>query len=47
MKSRTRLKFGQIRLMAADLAAFERLEKKSHRLIMGKRCDHSSALIFD
>ena len=29
-------KFGQIRLLTAELAALERLKKNPHRLIMGK-----------
>ena len=38
---RSSSKFGQIRLRTAELAALE----KSHRLIMGKSCEHSSSFI--
>ena len=44
--SRASSNFGQIRSRTAELAALERL-KNSHRLIMGKTCQHSSSFIFD
>ena len=47
IKSRTSLNFGQIGLLTTELAALERLKKKSHRLIMGKWCLHASSFIFD
>ena len=37
MRARRSLKFGQIRLLTAELAALEHL-KNPHRLIMGKNC---------
>ena len=37
MRAQRSLKFGQIRLLTAELAAIERLEK-SHRLIKRKWC---------
>ena len=45
--SRASSKFGQIGLRTQELAALERLEKKTHILIMGKCCDHSSSFTFD
>ena len=42
----TSSKFGQIGPRTAELAALERM-KKSHRLIMGKRCHHIFSAIFD
>ena len=39
-------KFGRIRPRTMELAALERM-KKSHRLIMGKRCHHIFSAIFD
>ena len=36
MRGRRSSKFGQFRLLAAELAALERLKKNIHRLIMGK-----------
>ena len=46
IKYRTSSNFGQIGLVTTELAALERL-KKSHRLIMGKWCLHTSSFIFD
>ena len=45
--SRTSSKFGQIGPRTAELAALERMKKKSHRLIMGKTCHHIFSAIFD
>ena len=44
--SRTSSKFDKIGPRTAELAAIERLEKKAHRLIMKKVCDHSTSFIF-
>ena len=38
-------KFGRIRPPTTELAALERM-KKSHRLIMGKRCHHIFSAVF-
>ena len=46
IKSRTRLNFGQVKLLTMELAALVRLNI-SHRLIMGKWCLHASSFIFD
>ena len=39
-------KFGRIRPQTKELAALERM-KKTHSLIMGKRCHHIFSAIFD
>ena len=39
-------KFGRIGPQTKELAALERM-KKTHRLIMGKRCHHIFSSIFD